>query len=203
MQRAQRAFLKLADTDEMFFPSEEETAHECLLAMYLDRHGADLAAGTVSQDARPGAPINEMRVTGESGNASMTFWIDQGEAETWESARQAVVERGARAVVADLSEGANGTNVNLESISGFGRIGSQRGWQAEYFGVDCPIGEPDAFWSEWSFGAPIEQILEVLDAFAAKGWQVVRVSEDRGLYQGEDSRDVAGVTTMRHWLVKA
>jgi hypothetical protein len=54
----------------------------------------------------------------------------------------------------------------------------------------------------WSFGLPIEGVLEVLNEIAADGWYVVQVSEDRGLYAGTTNRTDSAVTTARYLLAR-
>ena|GEM_PF-4412595 len=90
-------------------------------------------------------------------------------------------------------------SIDLESISDFGSILSQRVWNRSYYGVECPTEETSD--DPWLEDELIEKTVAVLNAFAEQGWDVVRVSEDRGLYDGVESK-VSAVTGIRHWLIK-
>jgi len=56
--------------------------------------------------------------------------------------------------------------------------------------------------SSWSFGLPIEGVLAILNELAKKGWSVVHVSEDRGLYAGITNQTDSAVTTARYLLTR-
>lgn len=56
---------------------------------------------------------------------------------------------------------------------------------------------------DWSDGMPIQAILQQLNDLAHKGWTVMHVSEDRGLYVGEDTQNDAYVTRVRYMLVRS
>ena len=53
----------------------------------------------------------------------------------------------------------------------------------------------------WSFGLPIEGVLEILNELAKEGWSVSHVSEDRGVYRGATNQTDSAITTARYLLV--
>jgi hypothetical protein len=58
-----------------------------------------------------------------------------------------------------------------------------------------------AIWN-WKFGFPIEDALKILNDLAGKGWRIVSVSEDRGLYKGATNQTDSAVTTVRYLLAR-
>lgn len=76
-----------------------------------------------------------------------------------------------------------------------------RTWRADLY-VDGTATPLDIDTSQgWKYGLPIEEILRILNDLADKGWTVLHVSEDRGLYTGEDAQNDAYVTRARYMLV--
>ncbi|MBE2317122.1 hypothetical protein DVA67_014160 [Solirubrobacter sp. CPCC 204708] len=52
----------------------------------------------------------------------------------------------------------------------------------------------------WTQGFPAAEVAEALNRFAADGWRVLHVSEDRGLYSGPHAQSDAFVTRARYLL---
>lgn len=80
------------------------------------------------------------------------------------------------------------------------QIGEIRTWIGRLFNgtenLPLDMGLPAS-----QFGYPIREVLGCLDQLAADGWQVVHVSEDRGLgYPEGDAAHEPGVTTVRYLL---
>jgi hypothetical protein len=175
----------MAGEDQRVHAPEGHTGEQFLNKLFLDAHGDDLAEGSVSLDR-----------SGESARVKVSrrdmSVIVEGAKQVWS----------ARKIVNDLRERSEQLRLVPESISTFGRGATERGWWTAYFGVEQPVEVKDDFWTEWSYGFPIEKTLTVLAALAAKGWRVARVSEDRGLYKGDDAASDSSVTTTRHWLVR-
>jgi hypothetical protein len=75
-----------------------------------------------------------------------------------------------------------------------------RTWRAELLtgeGVE-PIDLPvDVRW-----GYPVQGVMQILDELAREGWNLVHVSEDRGIYQGADAPEEAFLTRVRYLLQK-
>lgn len=174
--------MDLTDGGRSYSP-EGRTGELHLVQLFLDAHGDDLARGSVSLDAEcQGVRISNGGVAARVSGARSRL-----------SARQ---------IIDGLRQGRDEWRLIPESISEFGRAGSERGWWTACFGVERPTEVPDEFWTDWSYGFPVEKTLAVLDALAAQGWRVARVSEDRGLYRGDDAESDSSVTTCRHWLVR-
>jgi hypothetical protein len=53
------------------------------------------------------------------------------------------------------------------------------------------------------FGAPVEATVSYLNSYAAAGWVVAHVSEDRGVYFGADVDDESFVTRIRYLLIRS
>ncbi len=205
MERARRGYLKLLDRDKPVFPPEGRSAGEHLVELCLASKGDELAAGTARKHVADGySYVDQLRLADRSGSIEAIVVItEQGDFPDFGAAAEAAIDRGAEAIVADLRAGATDMYIDPDSIVGFGSVGWQKGWRAGYFGVECPVGDSDDFWTEWEFAAPIKQILAVLDALETQGWRVARVSEDRGLFQGSHTDNDSAVTTIRHWLVRS
>lgn len=67
--------------------------------------------------------------------------------------------------------------------------------------LDGERRERPAIW-RWDFGFPIEDTLAILNELAAEGWEIVNVSEDRGIYKGVTNLTDSAVTTVRYLLVR-
>jgi hypothetical protein len=79
-------------------------------------------------------------------------------------------------------------------------VTENRGWEALWY--------DSAGWQilegklAWRFGVPIEATVAYLNRYAAGGWSVVSVSEDRGVYFGTDAADESYVTRIRYLLIR-
>ncbi len=62
----------------------------------------------------------------------------------------------------------------------------------------------DLAWSAriWPYGFPIEKVLQELNRLKGEGWRLLQVSEDRGLYAGQDAQTESGVVTARYLLTR-
>lgn len=65
--------------------------------------------------------------------------------------------------------------------------------------TEIEIGVPQT----WPCGMPAREIVQQLDVLAADGWKLINVSEDRGIYRGEDARTDSSPTTIRYLLQRA
>lgn len=85
--------------------------------------------------------------------------------------------------------------------STFARLTFRRTWQGELF---LPSGREalDIEPLDWPYGYPIEEVTATLNRLAHDGWQILHVSEDRGLYRGDDTQSDAAVTKARYLLVR-
>jgi hypothetical protein len=77
----------------------------------------------------------------------------------------------------------------------------RRDWQAELVHGDgqCEpqnLGESSSSW----WGAPLVGIAALLDDLTSQGWQLLHVSEDRGLYSGADVGEESYPTRQRYLL---
>lgn len=185
VRRGWRGYTDLIGEERRAYAPEGQKGEQLLSRLFLDAHGDALAEGSVSLDRSGDSP--EIRISSQGTGA-----LVKGAKQFWS----------ARKIINDLREGSEELHLVPESISGFGRAGDERGWWTAYFGVEQPAEAQDDFWTEWSYGFPIERTLVVLAALAADGWRVARVSEDRGLYKGDDAPSDSSVTTTRHWLIR-
>jgi hypothetical protein len=185
VRRGRRGYVDLAGEDRRRYAPEGQTSEQLLTQLFLEAHGDELAEGTVSFN--PSDETAEIRISQHSTPA-----IVKGPKHFWS----------ARKIVGDLRKGNEELRLDPKSISAFGWGGAERGWWTAYFGVEQPTEAQGDFWTEWSYGFPIERTLTVLAALTAEGWRIARVSEDRGLYEGDDAQTDSSVTTTRHWLVR-
>jgi hypothetical protein len=56
--------------------------------------------------------------------------------------------------------------------------------------------------TDWSSGVPLAGMTELLNRYAGDGWSIVHVSEDRGLYGGEDVPNESYPSRIRYLLSK-
>jgi len=185
VRRGWRGYADLIGEERRAYAPEGQNGEQLLSRLFLDAHGDDLAEGNAYLDRSGESP--EIRISRQGTSA-----LVEGAKQFWS----------ARKIVNDLREGSEELRLVPESISGFGSAGDERGWWTAYFGVEQPAEAQGDFWTEWSYGFPIERTLVVLAALAADGWRVARVSEDRGLYKGDDATSDSSVTTTRHWLTR-
>jgi hypothetical protein len=76
----------------------------------------------------------------------------------------------------------------------------QRGWMATLY---TPSGsEPIMIDGEWKYGWPETDIVNILNKTGADGWQVISVTEDKGLYSGHDASSESGPTAVRYLLAR-
>lgn len=81
------------------------------------------------------------------------------------------------------------------------RLSSRHTWEGELF---LPTGREklDIQPRQWRYGYPIEDVTPTLNRLAREGWEVMHVSEDRGLYLGADTHSDAWITKARYLLVR-
>ncbi|MHB1519609.1 MAG: hypothetical protein ACYCYQ_15250 [Acidimicrobiales bacterium] len=76
-----------------------------------------------------------------------------------------------------------------------------RTWQALLFTAEDEL--PVEFTvSAWTWGYPTKGVLKLLDQLSSDGWNLVHVSEDRGLYTGADALNESYPTRARYLLEK-
>jgi hypothetical protein len=79
------------------------------------------------------------------------------------------------------------------------KVSSERIWVARLFedGKETPMPMNV---ERRQFNFPIPEVLSLLDTLSRAGWTIVHVSEDRGLYSGEDAPSESAITTVRYLL---
>ena len=78
----------------------------------------------------------------------------------------------------------------------------ERGWEAAWYDSNG-LQRVEADFSEWYWGVPAQAIVTLLDRYAAEGWTVAHVSEDRGVYTGADVLDESYITRIRYLLIRS
>jgi hypothetical protein len=77
-----------------------------------------------------------------------------------------------------------------------GVVEKVRGWRG-YFNDATGARQLTDLIETWSGGIPATEITEALDTLSELGWQVVSITEDKGLYSGADAQREAGPVIVR------
>jgi hypothetical protein len=84
--------------------------------------------------------------------------------------------------------------------SGAQLTSDQRGWHGRILFADHDQEIEDPELGHWFYGFPARAVLNTLNRLSGEGWRVVSVSEDKGLYLGEDASKEAGPVAARYLL---
>jgi hypothetical protein len=85
-------------------------------------------------------------------------------------------------------------------------VGASSRWRTEWratFFADGMTRDLQVLAEEWVYGAPLEAILNVLNALGAAGWKLVTVTEDKGVYSGVESANSAAPVRLRYTLMRS
>jgi hypothetical protein len=75
-------------------------------------------------------------------------------------------------------------------------------WRATYF-ADGMSRDLTVEADEWIYGAPLEAILNILNALGAAGWKLMTVTEDKGVYSGVESANSAAPVRLRYTFMRS
>jgi hypothetical protein len=78
----------------------------------------------------------------------------------------------------------------------------ERGWQAAWCD-SAGVQDLEVDLGSQIGGVPVQAIVTLLDRYAAEGWRVVHVSEDRGLYAGADVAEESFITRIRYLFAQS
>ena len=81
----------------------------------------------------------------------------------------------------------------------FGGISKERIWVGFFLDGESEVSVLEKG-RKWTYGFPITEALGILNKLSSRGWDVMHVSEDRGLYTGEDAVNESSITTARFLL---
>jgi hypothetical protein len=91
---------------------------------------------------------------------------------------------------------------NLDAVNAWtsqATVTEERSWETRWY--DASGGRSvDANLTNWRDGFPAEGIIALLDSYATEGWEVLHVSEDKGVYRGADALDEAYPARVRYLL---
>lgn len=77
-----------------------------------------------------------------------------------------------------------------------------RGWKAELRG-GTSTQAIDLKADYWQWGYPMNAVAAILDTLHSEGWTIIHVSEDHGIYQGENTNTEAYPTRTRFLLKRS
>jgi hypothetical protein len=80
-------------------------------------------------------------------------------------------------------------------------VKDQRGWTSMLYTLSG--SESIEISTEWSDGWPEVDVIAVLNRLGNVGWQVINVTEDKGLYPGADAASESGPTAARFLLARS